>query len=101
MSRWPQVRITDIKIPLPSAKPGAVSAPDFAVDHGRTKGLLGPMVRGGDRRIDQEPEPVHRMFQEVSAKCRFGAYVNRPEASCSSSQLKAKPCMARSSRPSR
>ncbi len=51
---------------LPScASPGAVAAPYFAVHHGRANCLLGTIVGGVDRRIDQEPEPVHGMIQQM------------------------------------
>ncbi len=48
-----------------SAKPRAIAAPDFAVDHGRTNSLLGPVIRGLNRRIDQKPKPMDPLVQNV------------------------------------
>ena len=47
------------------AAPGAIAAPDLSVHDGRAYRLLGSPVRRVDRRIDQEPEPLHRVFQNV------------------------------------
>lgn len=47
------------------AAPSAITLPDLAVDDRRADGLLGPPVRGIDRRIDQEPEPLDGMTQDV------------------------------------
>ena len=47
------------------APPSAVAAPDFAIDDRRTDRTLGPMIRGLNCRIDQEPEPLHRVLAEM------------------------------------
>ena len=66
--RWRQVRITDIRMLCALARPGTVAAPDLAIHHCRTNRLLGPMVCRLNRWIDQEPEPLHRMIQEMAGQ---------------------------------
>ena len=55
------------------ARPRAIAAPDLAIHHRRPDGPLGPMVGGLNRRIDQEPEPVHGVLEKVlgQAAIRF------------------------------
>jgi hypothetical protein len=58
---------------LPSrAEPGAVAAPDFAIDDRRTNRLFAEIVRGVNCRIDQEPKPVHRMIEQMSGQTSIG-----------------------------
>jgi hypothetical protein len=47
---------------------GAIAAPDFAVHDRRLERLLGPVIRGGNRRVQQELEPLLAMMIEMLGK---------------------------------
>src|SRR5438105_4395834 len=47
------------------AIPGAVAAPHFAVHDGRANRLFAAIIRGVDRGVNEKPEPVHGMLQQM------------------------------------
>lgn len=52
--------------------PRSISAPHLAVDDRRANRLLSTPIGGVDRRIDQEPEPVKRMSQNMLGQAAIG-----------------------------
>src|SRR4051794_17680079 len=55
-----------------AAGAGAVAAPDFAIDDWRLQGLLGPMIRGRNRRVNEKQEPSGGMIVQMLGEASVG-----------------------------